>query len=211
MKKPSFLTIGLFAISIGFLNAQTNQGKLILSLSSDIFGLGFTTLKTISDTNGSEEASESFNVNLSPKIGYFLIDNLAIGLDLGVGLQTGNNGTYHKYTSTSLSAGPFVRYYIPALKVLPFFELGGSVGMMNTKFINIDNTYGEDRVDKTGIINYGGGIGLAAPLGERVMVDVLAGYHSSSVKFSEDNENNERLISGILGLDIGFVILLGSM
>lgn len=203
MKKTSFLTIGLIVISIGLINAQTNQGKYLLGLSSDIFSLGYTTSKTKSDANGSEEANKSFNVNLSPEIGYFIIDNLVIGLNLGVGSQTTKTGNDNdKYTFTSLSVGPFVRYYVPTSKVLPFFELGGSFGSMSTKF--------EDSKDKTGIIKYGGGIGLAAPLGERVMVDVLAGYHSVTYKDKEDNEDNERMIFGTLGLNIGFTILLGS-
>ena len=57
MKKTSFLTIGLIVISIGFLNAQTNQGKLLLGLSSDILNLGYTTLKTKSDAYESGEES----------------------------------------------------------------------------------------------------------------------------------------------------------
>ena len=60
-------------------------------------------------------------------------------------------------------------------------------------------------------MNYGGGIGLAVPLGERVMVDVLAGYNSTTIKDREDNADNERRVMGTLGLNIGFVILLGSI
>lgn len=202
MKKTSFLTIGLFVISIGFLNAQTNQGKFLLGLSSDIFGLGYTTTKITNDTDGSEQANKSFNVNLSPDLGYFLIDNLVIGLGLGVQVQTGTTGTDNKYSSTSLSAGPFVRYYIPTSKVLPFFELGGSYGWNN---MNIDDT----KIN-IGTLIYGGGIGLAVPLGERVMADVLAGYHSQSMKYNQDNEDNQTWITGALALGIGFVILLGS-
>ena len=193
MKKTSLLTVGLIIISIGMLNAQTNQGNFLLGLSSDIFSLGYTTTKTKSDAGGSEEADKSFNVNLSPKIGYFLIDNLAIGLDLGVEFVTINSGDYN-HSGTYISAGPFVRYYVPTSKVLPFFELGGSIGSMDTN----------------NVIKYGGGIGLAAPLGERVMVDVLAGYHSVTYKDREDNADNERRVMGTLGLNIGFTILLGS-
>ncbi len=194
MKKASFLTIGLFVISIGFLNAQTNQGKLLLGLSSDIFSLGYTTVKTKSDAGGSEDADKLFSVNLSPKVGYFVIDNLAIGLDFGVGLIANNIGTDDSNTTAWISAGPFVRYYVPTSKVLPFLELGGALGSQGT------NT----------TVKYGGGIGLAMPLSERVMVDVLAGYHALYHKDREDNADNERAILGTLGLSIGFVVLLGS-
>lgn len=203
MKKTSFLTIGLIVISIGFLNAQTNKGKLLLGLSSDIFNLGYSSSMLKSDATDSEQENKSFNVNFQSKIGYFFIDNFVIGLDLSTGLQTGKTGDDNdKYTFTSSHVGPFVRYYIPTSKVLPFFELGGSIGSMNTKF--------EDGKDKTGIIKYGGGIGLAVPIGERVMADVLAGYHSTTFKDMEDNENNERRIIGTLGVNVGFTILLGS-
>ena len=144
-------------------------------------------------------------------MGYFIIDNLAIGLDLNVGLTTYKTGDENdKFSTTSLSVGPFVRYYIPASKVLPFFELSGSAGAWNTKYNYSDNSNREDEKDKTGIVSFGGGIGLAAPLGERVMVDVLAGYHSVTYKDKENNEDNERTVIGTLGLEIGFMILLGS-
>lgn len=194
MKKTTFLTIGLFVISIGFLDAQTNQGKFLLGLSSDIFNLGYTTTKFKSDPGGSEDAAKLFTVNLSPKVSYFVIDNLAIGLDFGVGLLANNIGTDYSNTTAWISAGPFVRYYVPTSKVLPFLELGGSLGSQGT------NT----------TVKYGGGIGLAMPLSERVMFDVLAGYHSLSYKVGEDNTENERMIMGTLGLSLGFTILLGS-
>lgn len=194
MKKASFLTIGLFVMSIGFLNAQTNQGKFLLGLSSDILSLGYTTYNTKSDAGGSDYANKLFSVNLSPKVGYFVIDNLAIGLDLGVGFFINDIGSGDSNTTAWISAGPSVRYYIPTSKVLPFFELGGALGSQGT------NT----------TIKYGGGIGLAMPLSERVMVDVLAGYHALFQKDREDNADNMRTIMGTLGLNIGFVILLGS-
>lgn len=202
MKKIFLSTIGLIIFSIGLLNAQTNQGKFLLGLSSDIFDLGYTTSKEKSDTDGTEEATKNFNVNFGPKMGYFVIDNLVIGIDLGVGLQTSISGNDNKYIYTSSSVGPFVRYYVPTSKVLPFIELGGSIGSFSTRL--------GDSKDKTGILEYRGGIGLAAALSDRVMVDVLAGYHSITYKDKEDNQNNERWILGTLGLNIGFTILLGS-
>lgn len=213
MKRLPFLTIGLIAINIGLLNAQIDQGKVLVGLSSgsDIFDLGYTTAKTKSDADGSEEADKSFSVNFQPKMGYFIIDNLAIGLDLNVGFSKYKTGSDNdKFTSTSLSAGPFVRYYIPTSKVLPFFELSGSVGTFKNKYDFSDNTYQEDDESKTGIVSFGGGIGLAAPLGERVVVDILAGYNSFTYKQKQDNEDNERTTNGTIGLKVGFILILGS-
>ena len=222
MKRSSFLTVGLIAISIGFLNAQTNQGKFIVGVSStnsflssgpDILKLGYTTTKSKSDADGFEESEpdKSFSINFLPKVGYFVIDNLAIGLELYVGLSSQKFGEdKDKSSYTYLGVGPFVRYYIPTSKVLPFFELSGSFGMINNKIDFSDNTYQEDYDYKLSVMGFGGGIGLAAPLGERVTFDVLAGYYTSTYKQKEDNEDNDRTVLGFLGLKLGFTILLGS-
>jgi outer membrane protein len=207
MKKFSSLAIGLIVIGTGFLHAQTNQGNLLIGLSSDIFDLGYTSSKTKSDADGSEDPNKNFNINFHPKMGYFLMDNLVIGLDLSVGFSNYKSGSdEYKLNSTTLSAGPFVRYYIPTSNVLPFFELGGSLGTQNTKF---ELSQEVDKY-KTGILSFGGGIGLAVPLGDRVMVDFLAGYRSDRYKDKEDNEDNERRIMGTIGLEVGFTFLLGS-
>ena len=222
MKRSSFLTVGLIAISIGFLNAQTNQGKFIVGVSStnsflssgpDILKLGYTTTKSKSDADGFEESEpdKSFSINFLPKVGYFVIDNLAIGLDLYVGLSTHKFGEDRdKISQTLLGVGPFVRYYIPTSKVLPFFELSGSFGMMNNKVDFSDNTNQEDYESKSSVTGFGGGIGLAVPLGEKVTFDVLAGYYTSTHKQKEDNEDNDRDVFGTLGLKLGFIVLLGS-
>ena len=221
MKRLLISTIGLIAISIGFLNAQINQGRILVGVSStlssmssgssDILRFGYSTTKSKSDTDGSENQDKSVSIYFNPKVGYFVTDNLAIGLDLNVGFSSSKYvEDDDKYSYSMLSVGPFVRYYIPTTKVLPFFELSGSFGTLNSKSDYSDNSYREDKKDKTSIMTFGGGIGLAAPLGERVMVDVLAGYSSFTYKHKEDNEDNERTINGTFGLKVGFIVLLGS-
>lgn len=192
MKKTSFLTVGLLVISIGFLNAQTNQGNYLLDLSSSAFGLNFMTHKSKSDSYESD-ASKNLTLNLSPKAGYFVIDNLAVGLDIRFSLIASNLGEDSR-TTTMITAGPFVRYYVPTSNVLPFAELGCSFGSQST----------------TTIIQYGGGIGVAVPIKERVMVDAMLGYLGTYYKDREDNTDNLRTIMGRTGLNIGFVIFLGS-
>jgi len=203
MKRSSLLTVGLIAISIGLLNAQTNQGKFIVGVSSlhsfassgsELMSLGYTSIKSKSDADGFQESEpeKSFSINANPKAGYFVIDNLAIGLDLNIGFSIYNLGD-DKSSHTTFAVGPFVRYYIPTSKVLPFFELGASYGMMS---------------NKTRLMSLGGGIGLAVPVGERITIDIAAGYKSLTYKYNE--EDNERDVFGTLGLKVGFMVLLGS-
>jgi hypothetical protein len=187
MKKISILTVSFLAFNIGFLNAQTQKGGFLVGLYSDMFDLGYTTMKY--EYNTYENDTKYFNFNLSPKVGYFVIDNLAVGIDLDFGFTLFND----RNNTTTISAGPFARYYIPTSKVLPFLELGGSIGSSG------DNT----------TVNYGGGIGLAVPLGGRVMADLLAGYHHGSSK-DRESSNDMSIKTGRIGLELGFTILLGS-
>ena len=220
MKKITILAISLVAINFGLLKAQTNQGKVLLGVSSslslagtgsDLMNLGYSTVKYKSDADGFEESDpdKMTSINLLPKVGYFVADNFAIGLDLNIALSSNKHGEdNYKSSQTLLSVGPFVRYYIPTSKVLPYFEISGSFGAINDKYS--DNSNGEDEEYKSSVMSIGGGIGLAAPLGERVTFDVLAGYNSLTVKNKEGNDDNDRTVIGTLGLKIGFTIMLGS-
>jgi hypothetical protein len=202
MKKSSVLTVALIVISIGLLNAQTTKGKYLVELSSDLLSLGYSSSTSKSDNGGSDNTLNSFTVGLRPSAGYFVIDNLALGLGFNITYSVGNLGEDNQYSYMATDIGPFVRYYIPTSKVLPFFQLDGSVG---SQVWDIN-----DGKNKFGVTKYGGGIGMAVPLGERIMGDLLLGYYSETTKDKEDNENNSRRVAGTLGLSIGFTILLGS-
>lgn len=192
MKKTSLLTIGLLVISIGFMNAQINKGGFKVGLSSDIFDLGYTKMKVNFDA-GSEFSTKHFNFNLAPKVSYFVIDKLEVGLDINFGLTMNYFDEDSFNRITTINAGPFVRYYIPTSKVLPFLELGGAFGSQGSYTT----------------VNYGGGIGLAVPLGGRVLADILARYHSQSLK-DGDSSTGSTIITGGFGLNLGFAFLLDS-
>jgi hypothetical protein len=222
MIKITYFTVFMLTISAGLVNAQTNQGNVLLGVTStlsiagagsDLMNIGFSSVKQKSDADGFEESDpdKMTSINLMPKVGYFVVDNFAVGLDLNIGVSSTQYGENEdKSSQTLLAVGPFARYYIPTAKVLPFIELSGSVGAIKSKYDLSDNSFWEDSEFKSSVMSIGGGIGLAAPLGERVTFDVLAGYNSLTVKDKENNDDNERTVIGTLGLKIGFTIFLGA-
>ncbi len=220
MKKSTLLTVVSIAICVGSLKAQTNQGNVLVGVSStlsltgqssDLMNIGYSSVKLKSDADGFEESDPNkvITINLSPRFGYFVVDNFAVGLDLNIAALSDKSGEYGgKTTETLLSAGPFVRYYFPTSKVLPYLEIGGSFGTIKSKIKDFDFT--EDEEFKSGVMMFGGGVGLAAPLGERVVLDVLAGYSSFTEKDKENNDDNERTVFNTLGLKLGLTIFLGA-
>lgn len=217
MKTLYALIIILVVFNLTGLKAQTEQGKILIGVSStlsmvgmgtDFMFVGLTTEKYKSDAAGFEESEpdKTTRINMSPKLGYFFIDNLVVYLDLNVSYSNQKDGEDEDiWTTTLFSAGPYARYYIPANNVSIILEAGGAFGFFNYKY---KPETGDSNEIKTGITNFGGGIGIAAPIGEKVTLDILAGYNSLTLKVKEDNEDNDRSVNGNFGIKLGFTILL---
>ena len=217
MKKTFFLTMALCFFALSVSEAQVNKGRILLGVStslsyvnfgSDIMSLGFSSIKFKANSmeNVDPDVIKVTTLNLSPKIGYFVINNLALGLNLSIGSSIDKPESGGKNTTTSFGLGPFVRYYIPGSKVMPFFEISSLFGSISEKYK--DQFYSSS--NKSSLRSIGGGAGLAVKLGDKVTFDMMAGYNSMSEKAKENNPNDERTVQGTLSFKFGFVILFGS-
>ncbi len=222
MGKITVLIIFFLSISFGLIKAQTNKGNILTGVSSsfsfagtgsDLLNVGYTTIKYKSDAAGYEEGSPNkiTSINFLPKMGFFVEDNIVFGFDLSYAYSFTKEGDGDvNYSQALIGIGPFVRFYIPVSKVYPFIEASGLFGSLKMKYDYTDNTYWDDEEYKSEIKSFGGGVGLAAPLGEKVMFDILIGYNSITVKDKEDNADNNRVVRGTMGLKLGFTLILGA-
>jgi len=211
------LVIALMFSTSGILSAQTNKGKFLLGELSTIdltfagtptsMTLGWSTYKSKSDS-GNEDNSDrpkEFSINLTPKFGYFVINNLVVGLDISIGYNHANSHDGDIISKTTeFGVGPFLRYYIPTQKILPFAEVNYSIGSGNRS----SEYFNENYEHKYQIQQYCFGVGMGIPLGEKVSFDTLVGYHSYIWKSKEDNEDNTRDIIITIGLKFGVTVLL---
>ncbi len=127
MKKVILSLAAVFAF--GFANAQDKNSNEGFS-KGDVFvsgSFGFGSTKT------GDNKDSSFN--FSPVAGYFLTENIAVGVELGIGTtknDNGGNGTTSTFTETktnSFGGGVYGRYYFaPASKFSPFANLGFGFG-----------------------------------------------------------------------------------
>lgn len=110
--KKFVLTIALVAI-FTLVKAQTEEGRWVVGVNSD---LSFTS----TSRDGQDDNINTFG--LGGQVGYFVIDNLAVGGSIG--LSTFSQGDF---SSTSFSIGPAVRYYFNGTfflgLILPLFDL----------------------------------------------------------------------------------------
>ncbi len=219
--KKFFILIAILIGNISLVKAQTNKGNLLVGVSStlslagtgsDLITLGYTTSKNKSDASGFEEreGSKVLSLNVLPKAGYFVADNFVVGLDAVLASSKRTEGeNENEYRNTLWSVGPFARYYIPTETVIPFLEIGGTFGSSNDK-AEIEGWHEEELEFKSSILGFGGGAGIAVLLGNNVTFDVMAGYNSLRVKEKENNPDNNRTVTGTIGLKVGITILLGS-
>lgn len=167
--------------------AQTDQGGWMFGAGSN---LGFTSSK---DDNDQEDSQSDFS--LDARAGYFVIDNLAIGLDLGF-----TSSSLGDAKSSGFQAGPYVRYYLP-MKI--FGELGYQIGSEKTT-IDIPLIGSQDVTYGTGAL--GIGVGYAAFLNDNISIEPMVRYRMTSIKPDEGDS-----VSGSgFGVLVNFGIYLGN-
>lgn len=126
MKKILFSLGALFAF--GFANAQDNT-------STEGFKKGDTFISgTVSYDSQKTGNSKETEFNLTPSVGYFVSENIALGVSLGYTTNDNNtNGTGYNQQTNTFSAGVFGRYYFnPANKFNIFAQL--DLGYTTAKF-----------------------------------------------------------------------------
>jgi len=114
MKKLLF-TIIVSLVGFGILQAQTERGNLLIGGNAGL---------SLFKRNGQDKLR--FNLDFSPKAGFFLVDNFAIGAQLTgvIRNRAGIDGL-----DSSVLFGPFARYYFHNL----FLE--ANIGFLETDLL----------------------------------------------------------------------------
>lgn len=126
MKK--LLAVGTILI-LGFTNAQMTKGDWVISGNT---GFGFNRTNANTKVNGSKYSESKTNsFSITPSAGYFVVDGLAVGIDLGFSSITTKENS-NKTTISSLSVMPTATYYFKTgSKFIPFF--GAGIGYASNK------------------------------------------------------------------------------
>lgn len=113
----------------GLSDAQMTKGDWVISGNT---GLGFNNTTTTVKGGGYPEDNPKVNkFNVTPSVGYFVIDKLAVGIDMDFSnMVTKYNKT--KLTTTSFAVMPTAAYYFANdSKFVPF--LGAGIGYATVK------------------------------------------------------------------------------
>ncbi len=219
MKKAVFFIAATLFFASNHLFAQTEKGRTLVAISSALgnnggdTGLSFSSSKIKSDDFESD-GTNSFSFNLSPRLGYFITNDLAVGLELTYSFLRFENPGFQGFGSSETkinqySGGPFIRYYFKGEKIRPIIEGGLSFGRSTNTDEGANPVDGGDLEFSSNLFSFGGGAGLAVSLGNHVSFDALLVYLNSQVKPTDNNDSNLRSIVSAFSLRLGFSIYLG--
>ena len=204
MKKNISLLIACLAIVL--VNAQTSKGNFLFGGDAS---LSFSSQKTkVKSDNSESDLFDSSTINFIPGAGYFVIDNLAAGLQVQFSSvkqtsQISQTGDLSVRTNSFL-VNPFVRYYFTQGTAKPYVQ--GSVGVGSSKE-TVEGTL-NDGETKNGLFAYGFDGGVAIFLNSNVAINVGVGYSSVQAKAKDDNPFDEKTITRGIAVGVGFNIFL---
>lgn len=187
-----FLLVSFLVMFVFGAYAQVEKGKFLLG--------GATGFSFSSQTNSYQYESSLLNeehkeqtIELTPRIGYFVIDNLAVGLQGEIASQktkSGSDDWGDPTNTTGLSL--FGRYYLGGSAVKGF-------GQANLGFAA--HSFGEEDWQKYSGLTYGGRLGVAYFLNPKLSLDLSVGYNAG--KFSSKEDFNPEIENSQVDFGIG--------
>lgn len=176
------LVIGL--LLTGSLMAQmTRQGNFILGST-----IGFSSANSnITQDKGTGETTKenpySTQLSVAPSIGYFLIDNLPLGIRLDYTFNRVKDQNGLKAEDSNVLFGPFARYYIPMKHNLYFFGEAG-FGFGNSRDTK-DLETGTQKIN-TNLFSFGVGPGATIIATNAFGLEALVKYNYAHSKFDTE-------------------------
>lgn len=191
--------IALFAVAallaVGA-NAQIEKGKIYVGGKTN---LSFTSMTVTPEYDGESDddlkmKTQSFE--FSPEVGYFIMDGLAVGLNLSYETAKAKVGDGDwSDPAKSMGVAAFGKYYMGSGNIKPF-------GMARLGFMSSADS--DDDADKFSGLAFGAAVGGAYFLNESVALELGVGYDYAKMKNKDDDKS--ALKAGQLGVNIGVVV-----
>lgn len=195
----------LFVCTSLIINAQTDKGSWMLSADTGL-SLSSSTVKATTESFVYNDESPEISISsysVDAGVGYFIIDNLAIGLGLSyddtktqIEGNTSNSGT--------LAFTPFATYYFQSsTKTRPY------LGVQVLSLVQLDegeDYYGDTTTVRSTGSGFGVGGGAAIFLNEIFSVNVGVAFSSASTENDAEYKTTSD-ISGF-GVEVGLTIYL---
>ncbi|HLW62253.1 MAG TPA: OmpW family outer membrane protein [Flavobacterium sp.] len=208
MKKIITFAVVILATTV---NAQTEnnpteRGNWVISGSTSL-NFNSTTPTTKYDGK-SQDGIKTSNLIITPSFGYFVIDNLAIGMDLELSSQKTEiyddyNSVYRDAKRTIFAVIPSATYYFSTdSRVFPYIGAGAGYASAKSK-VETSETENDN------FFAWKVKAGISYMITNDIAVDFGLNYNQLSTKYNSTSINPEhKLIAKNFGATLGFSIFL---
>lgn len=187
----------------GAMNAQTEKGSWVVSGKT---GLGFNSVNTKYKAEGqSYDGPKVSTFSITPSVGYFVIDNLAAGIDLSyISTKTKVDMPYinenYESTTSTFAIMPNATYYFPTgSSFRPY--VGAGVGYGTSKGTESDAVLSGS--ESAGGLLWGAKGGFVYLMNSTVGLDLGLGYNSF-----QNKKDNVTTNVGTFGVNLGVSFFL---
>ncbi len=165
------------------LQAQVTEGGNFIIGST----VGFSTANSkVTQTEGTGTVKEqnpfSTQIAIAPNIGYFLLDNLALGIRMDYTFSNVRDQNNNSAENSNVLFGPFMRYYLPMSQANDFFIFGeAGFGFGNSRDLK-ELATGTQRIN-TNLFAFGVGPGVTVIASNAVGLEAVMKYNFARSEF----------------------------
>lgn len=199
MKKMLFLLlVGMLLSSTTF--AQTQKGHLFVSGGAGLVST-FTSQTPVYDGKSGDNTT-GHSITLLPSLGYFVIDNLSIGLAGNIVYSSSKSESGNKSVSNQILLTPVAIYFFPVEgKIKPLAQVGIGLALMTEKYIPKN---GDDQKYAYGGPNFNIGAGISYFVKENISFNFGLSY--TKVVLTDSDDTKSQMKQGNFGNNIGIAI-----
>ncbi|NOU48579.1 MAG: porin family protein [Bacteroidales bacterium] len=182
--------------------AQTSKGDFVISGGTNLQFIAGNYKHVYDGTTLSKYSTNAFSLN--PLVGYFVIDNLAVGLMAQFASSKDKNDDDDVYKTSQISLMPMAIYYFPVDgNFRPFLQTG--IGYASQNMTYTPKNGDEDKQTYSGIgFTFGGGV--AYFVAKNISFELGIAYSQSTLKDSDDEK--AKVKQGNIGANISISIFL---
>lgn len=181
--KKTFTIVILFCLLSTLTFAQTEKGKFLISGKSSL-DFVFTSSSMFGGNLSTEDYifSDGYKLEFSPSVGYFVINNLAVGIGSSYSLS---DGDFQNKTSQLTIMPTALYYFFPKSMVRPFIQAGFGYASVSQKISVNNGGYSNESFNG---VAWGTGIGAAFTVIPSISIDLTLEFAEVYTKFSEDSD-----------------------
>lgn len=179
MKKITLLSLLFLLLQWSAFGQTLDKGNFMVGST-----VGFSTAKSkVTSGPRNDDGLSATQINVAPSIGYFILDNFAVGVGADFTLNSVTEPSQDKTEDSDVLFGPFARYYFQTSDNVAFF-LMGNFGFGNSTDDQVIND--EKQSIHTNIIAVGAGPGLTIYSKGGFAIEALLKYNYAKSKFDTE-------------------------